>query len=505
MTKKTLLFWVLVIVTFGLALRIIPTIGNNFYFTMDIANEATKAREIIFLRLHPLVGQETSIQGFYHGPLWLYYICIGYLIFNFHPFGSLFMLFMLNALATVILMWQIAKKASPNVAIVIGASIQFFWPYYDTTRFAFSPFPLVPIAIFEILLASEALQGNTTAFILAAIVSALPSHLEVASLPPFIAFFLTIAIWSLFKKKITIKLFLKGVLALVLTHTARIVSEILSDFTQLHAIQEHAEARNSFVSGSQFSQFPEKMLKIIQQGLIPQSEFISIILVVISIIFLFKQKRAHAFAKNFYLLTIVLTLFSLLWFSSNTGWHPWHTVYIPPLFFIATLLTISCLRKKYAIPLYVILMLLQASVFVKNYTYNFRPTDDASILTNELAAVDWTYQESQGKGFYVYTYLPSVYDYPYQYLYWWRGTKKYMYVPCEYTTIPNIPDFFVKNYQLYQQPQKPCENIRYLIVEPDTNTSTQAQWLSQVRKNTSLEKEAKFGTIRVEKRKIDSY
>ncbi|OGD90953.1 hypothetical protein A3D07_02145 [Candidatus Curtissbacteria bacterium RIFCSPHIGHO2_02_FULL_42_15] len=414
------------------------------------------------------------------------------------------MLFLLNATTTAILMWQIAKKVSPKVAIVIGASIQFFWPYYDTTRFAFSPFPLVSIAIFEILLLSKVLQGNITAFILAAVVSALPSHFEIASLPPFIALFLTVGIWSLLKKKLTIKHFLVGILALVLVHSARVISEILTGFAQLNAIQKHAAAESNFISSTQFQKFAEEIITIIQEGLIPQNALISIIVAITTIAFLFRLKKANVFIKKFYILTLLLTLFTFFWFSSNTGWHPWDTVYLPPLFFIAILLVISRLRKRYVIPLYLAIMLLQVPVFVKNYAYNFRPTDDASLLVNELAAVDWTYQESQGKGFYVYSYLPSVYDYPYQYLYWWRGTQKYKYVPCEYTTFPGIPDFFIKNYQKYQQPQKPCENIRYLIIEPDKNTSNQDLWLTQVRKNTSLEKEAKFGTIRVEKRKIGS-
>jgi hypothetical protein len=504
MSKNRLLIGILAVVAFGLILRIVPTRGNNFYFTMDIANEATKAREIIFWRLHPLVGQETSIQGFYHGPLWLYYISIGYLTFNFHPFGSLFMLFLLNAATTAVLTWQIAKKVSPKVAIVIGASIQLFWPYYDTTRFAFSPFPLVSIAILDILLLAEALQGNSTAFILAAIVSSLPSHLEVASLPPFIALLLVVGIWSFLKKKITNKQFLIGILALVLTHTARITSEILTGFSQLHKLQEHVATQNSFVSNTQFQEFLGKMVKIIQEGLVPSNTLLSIIVAMTILVVLFKLKKVNIFIKNFYLLTLILALFTLFWFSSNTGWHPWHTVYIPPLFFIAALLAISCLSKKYAVFLYMVLMLFQIQVFVKNYAYNFRPTTDASLLANELAAVDWTYKESRSKGFYVYSYLPSVYDYPYQYLYWWRGTQKYKYVPCEYTTYPGIPDFFINNYEKYQQPQKPCENIRYLIIEPDNNVSNQELWLSQVRKNTSLEKETKFGTIRVEKRRIGS-
>ena len=39
---------------------------------------------------------------------------------------------------------------------------------------------------------------------------------------------------------------------------------------------------------------------------------------------------------------------------------------------------------------------------------------DPSLYKNEISAID-----------YVYTYLPSVYDYPYQYLFWWYGQKKY--------------------------------------------------------------------------------
>ena len=354
------------------------------------------------------------------------------------------MLFLLNATTTAILMWQIAKKVSPKVAIVIGASIQFFWPYYDTTRFAFSPFPLVSIAIFEILLLSKVLQGNITAFILAAVVSALPSHFEIASLPPFIALFLTVGIWSLLKKKLTIKHFLVGILALVLVHSARVISEILTGFAQLNAIQKHAAAESNFISSTQFQKFAEEIITIIQEGLIPQNALISIIVAITTIAFLFRLKKANVFIKKFYILTLLLTLFTFFWFSSNTGWHPWDTVYLPPLFFIAILLVISRLRKRYVIPLYLAIMLLQVPVFVKNYAYNFRPTDDASLLVNELAAVDWTYQESQGKGFYVYSYLPSVYDYPYQYLYWWGAPKNINTYLANTQLFPVFPIFSSK-------------------------------------------------------------
>ena len=471
---------------------------------MDIANETTKAREIIFWRLHPLVGQETSIEGFYHGPLWLYFISIGIFIFNFHPFGSLFMLILLSVATTAFLMRYIAKKVSPTIALVVGASLQVFWPYYDISRFAFSPFPLAFLAILQVILLSEASEGNLTAFFLAAAVSSLPSHFEVASLPPFVALFLAFSVFSLIEKRLSLKHFAYGIGLIILTHSARIVSEISTGFQQLHAIQEHAgTSQTSYLANSQFDKFVQKIVDIASQGLIPQSALISMIILAVILAFILKHKKLNKFVKNFYIFSLLATLLAYLWFGSNTGWHPWHTVYLPPLIFISAVLVITSLGKKLAIPLFVLLLLLQLPTFVRNYAYNFRPSADARLLVNELAAVDWTYQESANNGFYVYTYLPSVYDYPYQYLYWWRGTKKYKYVPCEYSTFPQIPDFFIRNYQKYQEPQKPCENIRYLIIEPDKNGQNQETWLAQVRKNTSLEKAVYFGTIRVEKRRIN--
>ena len=493
---------ILVVVILGLVLRIIPTFGNNFYFTMDIANEATKAREIIFFRLHPLVGQETSIPGFYHGPLWLYYISIGYLLFNFHPFGSLFMLFLLNAASTAVLMWRVIKKVSLKAGILIGVALQFFWPYYDTTRFAFSPFPLVVIAVVDLVLLSAALEGSVAALIGAAVVSSLPLHLEVASLPPFLGLFLTVALWLFIKKKFTGKQFLYAILALIATHAARIVSEVLTGFSQLHAIQEHAASERSFISATQFVKFFGQMVGIVKEGLVPQSGVLSILLILASVLVLYKRKKMNPFILRYAVLTLILCGFSFVWFASNIGWHPWHTVYIAPVIFISALLIGSSFKLNRAIPVCAFLIAVQLPVFYKNYALNFRPTNDASILSNELSAVDWTYKESGGQGFYVYSYLPSVYDYPYQYLFWWRGNGKYGYVPCEYSTYPGIPDFFVNNYQKYQQPQRQCERVRYLIMEPDQNTGTRALWLSEVSKNNTLEKEANFGNIRVEKRRI---
>ena len=159
--------------------------------------------------------------------------------------------------------------------------------------------------------------------------------------------------------------------------------------------------------------------------------------------------------------------------------------------------------RKLGIPLFIFIMGSQLLIFRERYLEYFYPFADASLLVNELAAIDWTYQKSGGQGFYVYSYLPSVYDYPYQYLYWWHGRKKYGYVPCEYATYPKIPDLFVPGVDFYQEPKAPCGTVRFLIVEPDKNEYLRQKWLDGVRSKTKLLEETHVGTIILEKREVE--
>ncbi|MDP2649532.1 MAG: hypothetical protein Q8P10_01675, partial [bacterium] len=118
MDKK--IFWIYfsLILLFGLVIRILPTLDNNFYFTMDQGNDAVHVREIIERRKFPLLGPETGIEGLFAGPLWFYFISIGYLIFGGNPFGSVFMLILLNLGLTAVLMKILAKKISLSFALI---------------------------------------------------------------------------------------------------------------------------------------------------------------------------------------------------------------------------------------------------------------------------------------------------------------------------------------------------------------------------------------------------
>jgi hypothetical protein len=136
---------------------------------------------------------------------------------------------------------------------------------------------------------------------------------------------------------------------------------------------------------------------------------------------------------------------------------------------------------------------------MKDYIAQAKKGDPGnSIVKNELAVVDYTYTETGGKNFKTYVYLPSVIDYPYQYLFWWRGLGQYGYLPEDYAYLPNKPDYIRNKDRLDTGKHPEDSGLTFLIKEPETGR--RHLWENSF-KNLELLKTATFGAITVETRK----
>lgn len=486
----------IIILLVGLIIRLIPTQNNNFYFTMDQGNDAVAVREILHRGQILLRGPETGIKGFHHGPLWYYFIAPGYALTDGHPFGAVLMLIILNLATVAFLMYKIAQKVNPATAILVGASLQFFWWFYDASRYGFNPFPLVALSILLILFLID-----FKTYPPAAVPVGLAFHTETAAAVAFAIFYFSSGVLGIFQKRLKAKTFFLGASILCLFFIPKLISEIQTGFQETKVIAREFKEPSGV--------FHQTRYRLITKRITPQSTAVGIIVLAIVMTLFTTTKPKNRLTSHFVYLSLALTAISALWFGATTGWQVWHTVYIRPLLFIAVLLMLANiikagtkLTKRLTLLLLFAILVSQFLFFALRWHQFAKPTDDPSLLTNELAAVDWVYGESESLGFYVYSYLPSVEDYPYQYLFWWRGTQKYGYVPCEYSTAPGVPDLFVPGQKYYQTPQKTCINLRFLIIEPDTRSNLQKTWLDQTREGTILLKEANFGKIRVEKRQL---
>ena len=499
-------FLIIIIVAF--LTRVIPILGNNYYFTMDQGYTALAVREILSRGAVPLKGPATSLSGVYAGPVWYWFEAIGYAMFSGSPFGGNFILIILNIIILAILIKTIANKISPNTALLTGVFLLFFWSFFETSRYAFNPFPMVFLTILSIIFMARFVEEGKKYYIYAAIPIGLSFHIEVASFVPFLIWYVSLGLLFLIKRKINFKTLIISFIIIALSFIPTLISEITNDFSQTKALINHFLDPGGTFGGTQFRYISEKFFGIISETTIPQNIKLGAISF-FSIIFLFilgKLKKIsikkNSFSDYFIYLSLFLTGISWLFFATNKGWHAWQTVYIPPILFLSIIFILVRLKSSLKIPALILLFFFQLSFFAQRYQENFKPSSDQSILANEIGAIDWVYQKSEDRGFYVYNYLPSVYDTPYQYLFWWYGKKTYGYLPCEYSSYPGSPKMFVPGAKYYEGPKRDCSNIRFLIIEPDSNYYVQESWLSDLRNNTKLLEETEVGSIKVEKREI---
>ena len=136
--------------------------------------------------------------------------------------------------------------------------------------------------------------------------------------------------------------------------------------------------------------------------------------------------------------------------------------------------------------------------------YNFfindfnKPSLDASLFKNEIAVIDYVYQYAAGQNFKAYVFMPSIYDYPYQYLFWWHGQKKYGYIPGEYAYAPNKPTY-IPSQNKFQGRKDNFSGLVFLIKEPNRGHNWKSGWEGDfIKYNWETIDKQMIGSIEVE-------
>ncbi len=485
-------FWILtlIIILFGFLIRIYPLLDNRIFFTVDQGRDAIYVREILNFHKIFTKGPQSSVAGIFTGPGWYYFISAGYAIFKGNPIGAVFMLIVLNLGITLLLMGIIKNKVSWKLALITGLGLQFFWGFYTTSLWGFNPFPLVCLSIILIILLIK------KRYVLALIPIFLAFNTELAGATAFLIFYALIGAWWVLKKKLDLPSFVICAIGLPLMGILKIVNDFLNQ-----PVGATRFAGLGVFNGVNFGQMAIEFGKMLGQAAIPQNPYLGLGIIILIIVIFVKRKKKNLFIKNFVFLSLGLIITSYFFFSSNLGWRAWHTVYIPPLIFIS--LTFMLYEfKRIGYFLIGIIFVLQIINFKDNVTSYLKPTNNPSLLSNQLKVLDWVYSHNEGNGFNLYTYTNTFYDYSYQYLVSWYGKPKYGFYPCEYSNFPiSNKDLYMPGWQHYVEPQLGCDDYRFLIVESDTNGNENKNWINEFRIETHLIDSFKIGDTLIEKRK----
>lgn len=470
MTKKIKLT-IFVILLIGVIYRLWITWDNNFLFTMDNARDAIDVREMVVLHKLRLIGPTSGIEGLYDGPAWYYFIAIGFLFTGGNPYASVLLMVLLWVIGGYYLL-KITSRFGLLPMVTVGS----IWVASDyvvlANRYAFNPNPLLllmPVFIYwmEHYLKKNSLIGSFLIWFL----TGLFFNFEMAFgifMPLVILFAIFTTGKACFLKT---KNFWIGWAVFILLllpqiifnfkHNSLLVNSLL---TYIHqgATQSNILLRAIFLLNSYKSVLTATMMNF--SWLVN----LSLLIILLTSALLVKGRRRDDvifISASLLLIPFVGYLFL------HINVMPWHLGGAMVATLVLLAYALSFLRELsqrlgLLVSGFCVLIILLSIINLdipKNVPKHPTSSDESS-LHNELLTIDYVYKNTSGKNFKVYTYLPSVIDYPSQYLFWWYGQKRYGYIPLEYAYAPNKPEY-IKYKDKYSNGNNPPDSGLVFLIE----------------------------------------
>ena len=66
---------------------------------------------------------------------------------------------------------------------------------------------------------------------------------------------------------------------------------------------------------------------------------------------------------------------------------------------------------------------------IQTWMHDYSDYGGTAKIKGKIDAIDYIYKQEKGKPFGLLVFSPPVYTYPYDYLLWWHGQRKYGYIP----------------------------------------------------------------------------
>lgn len=464
----------------GIIFRLFITSNGNFIFNMDNGRDMVDVREMIILKKLRLTGPNTPIEGVYDGPGWYYLLAIPFILSSGHPYGSIIMQIVLWAIGGFYLLkltsrWGVISMLTAGSLWVASNFIVLAGLY------AFNPSPVMflsPLLIF--LIEKYIKSGNLIYGILMWLLAGLFFNFEMN----FGIFTPVIIISSIiFGNRISIlkqTSFWIGVSFFLLCLLPQIIFDIKHQNIITKGLITHIQnAKGDFNLLNRFYELAHSFYQVLVPTLLNVKFISSFFIFLFAYIFIkFFRKEKKDLIVTISLLFLLVPFISYLFLPVAV--NPWHlgaemaAILILIGFMLKELMQMKFWGKILAFAFSVLIIAFSIKNIANFFIYDIKkPNMDPSVFKNEIAAIDFAYKYANGKNFKVYTYIPSIYDYPYQYLIWWHGLKEYGYLPTDYAYSPDKPPYIPSKVSFSasedQLKLREDSNLVFLIKEPNRN------------------------------------
>ncbi|EKD53314.1 MAG: hypothetical protein ACD_61C00071G0002 [uncultured bacterium] len=488
---------VIILVTTSI-IKVAEVTGGNYPFTMDQGRDMVDIRHMVVTFSPRLVGPTTSINGVLLGPFWYYFNLIPFILSGGNPSAIVYWQILWYQISVIVL-WLVLKKKSVSLAGITALFLFLMPTGFNTARYFWNAnsMPFFTIFFFAVLVAAIRHKSDRNTLLLG-LVAGLALQIEAA----FGILLFPFALIYLLFDKTNIKKLLNLIIGFTITLLPQALFELKHGFIMTKLLIGEVTGKGTMLgekislSDKLLQRWDHFQLLVFRSSHLPPN-YLPYLFIIGLIIFLFilltlrEKSKTDEFAVwsvSFYFI-LFAAVFYLLFPQSLKIWYTLG-LSIPIVIFFASFVNFLFESKTPVIKVFA-LCLVGLTIYYSlksqiDYTRDvaFKPSDDRSNMRNELRAIDWVYQNAAGKGFKVYSYLPSVYDFPYNHLFWWYGTKTFGYQPADVAYLPNQPEYIKDVDKLWTKKRSVGENnLTFLIIEEDFDMPQRtAAWLGNFSK-----------------------
>lgn len=463
----------------------IPIVTGQVFFHFDSARDMLWVRDIVVGKQLTLLGPWASLQGVFYGPLTYYLLAVFFWIFGGNPLsGSVYALTV--AAVALILFFFFLKRTFDSTTALVGTILLGFSPItLAISRFVFQSNPSMILGVLILLplyqVASRKLSSLPYLFFIAGL-GVQTNFFWTVFVTPFLLVWL---LWLRLRPSHT--LWFKSGLFFLLPLIPHMTFELRNNFFQtrslwLFVMGENKSLGNTTDLADRINERFHLFGEFVVSGIGLPSVAVMIAFVLVLGFFLVKTKLKFRLYERQFLLSLVglMVTFFVGAVIFPAQFKIWYLYSLLPLLVVVIAVVVARLVGR-SLVFSILTGVYLFFYMVLNSRFSLPSEQQTAaerlkLLSEQREIVAAVIELGGDEPYAVYTYTETIYDYPYQYLFWWyrqktgRGPVFYSYLPDKYD--------YVVNKRTYDPQTRGVETV-ILILEPNSPASTYSweSWL----------------------------
>ncbi|OGH41345.1 MAG: hypothetical protein A3H79_03375 [Candidatus Levybacteria bacterium RIFCSPLOWO2_02_FULL_36_8b] len=493
--KKIEIIFFIFIIAISLLSRSIEVLNKNYIFGFDQGRDYLAVKNIVVDRKLTLIGSEVGagaagLNGIFQGPLHYYFLSIPFILMKGDPYGGVILMFLFS-MASVAFSYFLGRKIFGAIGGLTTALLFALSPMFIAqARFVWNSNPSTLFILLSCLFVYLGMKKKNKYIFLSSFFAGFVYNFQFAvSIPLSIS----IILLYVFVAKIReIKKYLILFSGFFIAFLPMLLFEIRHGFMGIKGFAVYLfgpkEAGASFLPSQRIivdhlSSFFNAFMDVFPKNI--ASPYLLLLIVLIpALYYFFKEKNSDLRKFIGFLLLLFPVHFLVFLFFRNAVWVYYlialNIVYI--LLFSYSIASAFKRNNKIIKIFYVVFLLFvlirALPMLVNVFNYDIRDYGGTAKIKGKTDAIDFIYNDANGKKFSLFIFSPPIYTYPYDYILWWHAGGKFGYMP-----------------------DKVKSGTFYLLIEKDNGQFWYKGWLETVIKDGTVvwEKELLSGFI-VQKR-----